>query len=161
MRDITYPAWTVVNYNDVKMDNRVISSNAIPVVYAVKTPIQLKSEMFINMRNMISTRGVSLLEDTDSGIEYLTKVYKFHKIKDDGLKRRMLQPYVETNILINEAVNLEQIVTQGYINLKEKSGRRKDRVMSLAYGLYYAKILEDEYKNKNKKSDLLDYIIFA
>ena len=161
VRGVTYPAWTVVNYNDVKMDNRVISPNAIPVIYSVKTPIQLKSEMFLNMRNMLTSGEMSLLVDSDDGIDYLNKTYKFYKIEDNDLRTRMLQSYAETSILINEAVNLEQVVTQGYINLKEKSGRRKDRVMSLAYGLYYAKILEDEYKKQNDDLDILDYVLFA
>lgn len=161
IRDITYPAWTVVNYEDAKMDNRVISSNAVPVIYAVKTPIQIKSAMFVNMRDMISTKDVSLLVDTDEAVEYLNKIYKFYKINDDSLRSRLLNSYLQTNILINEAINLEQIATQGYINLKEKSGRRKDRVMALAYGLYYSKLLEDEYKKQNVNVNLLDYVIFA
>ena len=143
------------------MDNRVISPNAIPVIYSVKTPIQLKSEMFLNMRNMLTSGEMSLLVDSDDGIDYLNKTYKFYKIEDNDLRTRMLQSYAETSILINEAVNLEQVVTQGYINLKEKSGRRKDRVMSLAYGLYYAKIFEDEYKKQNDDLDILDYVLFA
>lgn len=160
-RDITYPAWTVINSDDIKMDNRVISQNAVPVIYAVRTPIQLKSEMFLNMRNMISTKSVSLLSDTDEAIEYLNKIYKFYKITDNQLRNRLLNPYAQTNILINEAVNLEQVATQGYINLKEKSGRRKDRVMSLAYGLYYAKLIEDEYKKNIQNVNLLDYVLFV
>ena len=109
------------------MDNRVISPNAVPVIYAVKTPIQLKSAMFVNMRDMISTKDVSLLVDTDEGIEYLNKVYKFYKINDSNLRARLLNSYVQTNVLINEAINLEQVATQGYINLKEKAGRRKNK----------------------------------
>lgn len=110
---------------------------------------------------MITTNSVSLLVETNDGIDYLNKVYKFYKIEDSDLRERMLRSYVQTNLLINEAINLEQVVTQGFINLKEKSGRRKDRVMSLAYGLYYAKLLEDEYKNKSTKNDILSYILFA
>lgn len=161
VRDIQYPAWTVINYDDIKMTNRTISQNAIPLIYSVKTPIQLKSEMFMNMRNALSTGDVQLLVETQEAVEYLMKVFKFYKIKEEDLRNRLLNPYVQTNMLINEAINLEQIVTQGYINLKEKSGRRKDRVMSLAYGLYYSKILEDEYKNKRSKEDILSYVLFA
>ena len=51
------------------MDNRVISPNAIPVIYSVKTPIQLKSEMFLNMRNMLTSGEMSLLVDSDDGID--------------------------------------------------------------------------------------------
>lgn len=160
-RDIQYPAWTVINYDDIKMTNRTISPNAVPLIYSVKTPIQLKSEMFMNMRNALSTGDVQLLVETQEAVDYLIKVFKFYKVKEEELRNRLLNPYVQTNMLINEAINLEQVVTQGYINLKEKSGRRKDRVMSLAYGLYYAKLLEDEYKNKRDNDDILKYIMFA
>lgn len=143
------------------MANRVISNDAVPLVYSVKTPIQLKSEMFINMRNMISTKDVSLLVEFQDAVDYLVKNYKFYKIEDDDLRRRILDPYNQTNRLIDEAINLEQINTQGYINLKEKSGRRKDRVMALAYGLYCAKILEDSYRMRVEDTNILNYVMFA
>lgn len=158
-RDIIYPAWTVVNPEDVKMVNRTISSNAVPLIYSVKTSIQVKSAMFGNMRDMITSREVSLLSDTQEAIDYLNKNYEYYKIENDELRARLLNPYVQTDMLINESINLEQIVTQGYINLKEKSGRRKDRTMSIAYGLWYAKILEDELLNQSNSSSILDYII--
>jgi hypothetical protein len=40
---------------------------------------------------------------------------------------------------MNEAINLKQVSVQGRISAEEKSGRRKDRVMSLVYALDYAK----------------------
>ena len=140
------------------MVNRTISQNAVPVIYSVKTPIQLKSAMFSNMKDTLTSRDISLLSDTQEAIEYLNKNYEYFKIEDEDLRRRMLNPYAQTDMLISESINLEQIVTQGYINLKEKSGRRKDRTMSVAYGLWYAKKLEDEYMNKNDNSSILDYI---
>lgn len=157
-RGITYPAWTVINFEDVKMVNRTIDKNAVPIIYSVKTPIQLKSAMFSNMRDVLSTRDIDLLSDSQDATDYLIKNYEYYKIEDDGLKRRLMNPYVQTDLLVYESINLEQIVTQGFVNLKEKSGKRKDRVMSLAYGLWYAKLLEDEYINKKEDNSILDYI---
>ena len=77
------------------------------------------------------------------------------------MRGRLIGTYTQTDMLVNEAINLEQVNTQGYINLKEKPGRRKDRVMALAYGLYYAKILDDDYRREKNDSTLLDYILFA
>lgn len=138
-----------------------MSSTAVPVMYAVKTPIQLKSSMFINMKDMISTGDLTMPTTVDEGIEYLDKVFKFYKIEDSDLRGRLIGTYTQTDMLVNEAINLEQVNTQGYINLKEKPGRRKDRVMALAYGLYYAKILDDDYRREKNDSTLLDYIMFA
>jgi len=160
-RGENYPAWTVVNYDDVKMVNRTISQNAVPLIYSVKTPPQLKHEMFINMKNLFTSEEVSLLVESQEAVEYLNKYFKYYKIEDSNLRIRLLDSYVQTNMLINEAINLDQ-VAGGYINLKEKSGRRKDRVMSLAYGLYYAKLLEDNhFSNNNSDYGLLDYIQYG
>ena len=159
-RDITYPAWTVINPEDVKMSNRTISNNAIPVIYSVKTSIREKSQMLLHSRDILSTEAVSLLVDSQEAVEYLNKVYKYYKIDDNDLKVRLLNSYVQTSMFINEAINLEQVVVQGYISVKEKSGRRKDRVMSLVYGLSFALILEEQL---GQPSDLgfLDYIMTA
>lgn len=119
------------------MVNRTIDRNAVPVIYSVKTPIQLKSAMFSNMRDLITDGRVNLLVDSQEGLDYMMKNYQYYKIEDEDLKKRLMNPYVQTNRLIDEAISLEQVVTQGYINLKEKAGNRKDRVMSLAYGLWY------------------------
>lgn len=157
-RNIIYPAWTVINPEDVKMVNRTISSNAVPVIYSVKTPIQLKSAMFGNMKDILTSNDLSLLCETQEAIEYLNQNFGYYEIEDDELRARMLNPYVQTDMLISESINLEQVVTQGYINLKEKSGRRKDRTMSVAYGLWYAKKLEDQKFSDNEDTSILDYI---
>lgn len=157
-RDVIYPAWTVINPEDVKMVNRTISNNAVPVIYSVKTPIQLKSAMFGNMKDILTNNDISLLCETQEAIEYLNQNFRYYEIEDDELRARMLNPYVQTDMLISESINLEQVVTQGYINLKEKSGRRKDRTMSVAYGLWYAKKLEDQKFSDNENTSILDYI---
>ena len=156
-RDVTYPAWTVINPEDVKMSNRTISSNAVPVVYSVKTGIRDKSQMLIHSRDILATDNVSLLVDSQEAIDYLNKNYKYYKIEDTELRARMLNPYVQTSSFINEAINLESVIVQGYFSAKEKSGRRKDRVMSLVYGLNYAAILEDNLLN-NSSYGVLDYV---
>lgn len=155
---MTYPAWTVINPEDIKMVSRTISQNAVPVIYSVKTPIQIKSAMFSNMKDCLTSGDVSLLADIQEATDYLNKTFGFYKIEDEDLRRRMLNPYAQTDLLINESINLEQVVTQGYLSLKEKSGRRKDRTMSVAYGLWYAKKLEDDYVNQNQALNILDYI---
>lgn len=153
-----YPAWTVTNPEDVKMANRVISPNAVPIVYSVKTSIRDKSQMILHSRDIMSDGGVSLLVDSSDAIDYLIENYDYHKIKDEDLRSRMLNPYVQTALLINEAINLEQVTVQGYLSVKEKPRRRKDRVMAFVYGLWYANQLEEQLGVK-EDYNLLDYII--
>lgn len=160
-RGIVYPAWGLVNEDEVNIANHVISNDAIPVIYSIKTPIQIKSEMFVYSRNVLTNKNISLLVDTDKAIEYLNDNFSYSKLDDSNLKSRLMNPYVQTHMLWNEAINMDQVITQGYINLKEKSGRRKDRVMAFIYGLYYCKILEDRLSLDNDMEKILEYIAFA
>lgn len=157
-RDITYPAWTVYNPDDIKMSSRAISPNAVPIVFAIKTGIREKSQMLVHSRDILSTDQVSLLVDTQEAIEYLNVNYKYYKIEDSELRARMLNPYAQTSMFINEAINMEQVAVQGYISAKEKSGRRKDRVMSLAYGLSCALYLEEQL-SQPEEFNYLDYVM--
>ena len=162
-RGITYPAWTVVNSEDIKRTNRAlqVSNNAVPVMYSVNTSSsELLYSMITNAKNIIDKHEVSLLMDIDDGVEYLNENYNFFEETNGETRSRLLNPYAQTKVFINEAINLEQYIQGGYIKLKEKSGRRKDRVMSLIYGLWYCKILEDELNNKPNDS-ILDWIQWA
>ena len=65
------------------MVNRTIDRNAVPVIYSVKTPIQLKSAMFSNMRDLITDGRVNLLVDSQEGLDYMMKNYQYYKIEDE------------------------------------------------------------------------------
>lgn len=144
------------------MDNRAaqISNSAVPVVYSVKTPPELLYNMIVNTKNIIDKNDISLLINTNEAIEYLDNTFEFFNYHGDENRARILNSYAQTTIFINEAINLEQYIQNGYIKLKEKSGRRKDRVMALIYGLWYAKVLEDNL-NVQDNSSIIDFIQFA
>ena len=156
-RDVMYPAWMPINIDETKT-NRAISPNAVPVIYSISTSIKDKSRMLVHSRDIIDTDRISFLMDTQDVMDYLNRNYQFYKIEDQDLRRRILNPYAQTSAFVNEAVNLEKVVVQGYLSAKEKSGRRKDRVMSLVYGLEYAKILEDGLIQP-QEINLFDYIL--
>lgn len=155
-RDIMYPAWDVINRDETK-ETRAVSPNAVPLIYSVSTSIKEKSRMLIHSKDIIDTDKISFLTDYQDAQDYLNAHFSLYKIDDQDLRRRILNPYAQTNAFINEAVNLERVVVQGHISVKEKSGRRKDRVMSLVYGLEYAKKLEDDL-NRSQDFNLLNYI---
>lgn len=160
-RGVTYPSWTVVNPEDVKMSNRAgqISNNSVPVVYSVKTPADLLYNMIINAKNIFDKQDISFLMDTDDAVEYLNAHYEFYNIENSEYRARILNPYAQTKVFINEAINLQQYISGGYIKLKEKSGRRKDRVMALIYGLWYATVLENQLNQQN--DSIIDWVCWA
>ena len=46
--------------------------------------------------------------------------------------------------MVNESVNLSMAIAGGNIKLVEPSGSRKDRFTSLAYGNYFASLLDKD-----------------
>lgn len=163
IRGVTYPAWTTVNPEDLKSTNRVLTPNAVPVMYVIKTSSYDKHCIFVNARDMITSQEIHFPISDYEAIDEFNKKYNYYKIDNPDLKRRMLDPYVQTNMLIFEAINLETVVSNGYYNLKEKPSRRKDRVMSLCYNLDIVKQKEEEYiaLQNQRTNSFLDYVMFT
>ena len=159
-RGILYPAWTVVNSDDVKMVNRTLSKNAVPCVYAMRTSSLDKHNRFIIMRDMFETNDIHTPASDLEAIDYYNQNYQYYKIEDIGLKSRMLDTFVQMNLLIIEATNLETVISNGLYNLKEKPTKRKDRVMSLCYNLDIVKMKEKEYiaSQNQESSSFLDFV---
>ena len=65
-----------MNPENIKMSNRAISKDAVPVVYSVTTGIREKSQMLIHSRDILSTDAVSLLVDSQEAVEYMNINYK-------------------------------------------------------------------------------------
>lgn len=159
-RGETYPAWTALDPEDTKSIHRAIDPNAVPVVECVKTSLADKSRMLLYSRDAISLGDITLLVDTQDGIDYLNQNFEFYKIDDMEYRGRILQAYAQTSAFISEAINLKQVTVQGRISAVEKAGKRKDRVMSLVYTLDFAKQLEDEL-TETKTTSLLDWVFFG
>jgi len=58
-------------------------------------------------------------------------------------------------MLVNELVNLEYEIRNGFVKIKEQSGNRKDRYSSLSYVNYYARILESDLNKGNSDYDFV------
>ena len=72
---------------------------------------------------------------------------------------RLLKPYLQTTLLINEMINLEWSLNGGHIKVFEKGGSRKDRYSSCSYANYLADIIEKE-EMKKRKSNNKDFMAF-
>ena len=55
------------------MVNRTVDRNAVPVIYSVKTPIQLQPALFSNMRDLITDGRDTLPVDSQDGLAYMMK----------------------------------------------------------------------------------------
>lgn len=116
--------------------------------------------MLLHSRDIFATNKIAILVDTQDGLDYLNQNFQFYKETNQDLRGRCLQSYAQTSAFINEAINLRQVAVQGRTSVEEKSGRRKDRVMSMVYALDYANKLEQQL-NTNNDSSIFDYMFFT
>ena len=82
--------------------------------------------------------------------------YRGYNSLNSNEKSKMLLPYINTTLLINELINLQSEIKGVNIKVKEKSGMRKDRFSSIQYNIWVCAQLEQKL-NKPKSSTTIDY----
>jgi hypothetical protein len=149
-RDVEYPAWCAMN--NEKMEARALDKNALPVIFSIKV-VQRENnhEIAMFLKNCFEQKKIRLLVDEIRGREFLDDNKEYIKSSPED-KANMELPYFQTTALVNELVNLEYEISGGFVRFK-KSSARKDRFSSLAYGIYYSKILEMELFDQSDEDD--------
>ena len=71
---------------------------------------------------------------------------------------KLLLPYIQTSLLINEMINLDHDIVNNKVKLKERSGMRKDRFSSMEYNYYVTQLLATKLKPKNTEADILSIL---
>ena len=140
-RGIEYNAWTCIN--DEKMADRCKVSNAEPVIYSIKATSEINSAIAFSLRDNIKRKKLKLLLDENKARQNLLSIKGYGKLSiEEQVKLEV--PFKQTSALVNEMINLETVIVGNTITLKESGSMRKDRYSSLAYGNYFADILEAE-----------------
>lgn len=132
-------------FNDEELKEKCKAPNPIPCIYGIRGSLQLNHECHLTVKDMIERNLLEFLIDTQDAKEgFLSKNYSIHS-KTGEEQAFYLTPYIQTESLINEMINLNMEIKNGYVKLKETSSKaRKDRYMSLAYANYFANTLEQD-----------------
>ena len=109
--------------------------------------------MATHLRDLLQRKRVELLEPSDKAIDFLNEVYGYDA-KDMNIRQELLMPYVETELLSIEMMNLEFEVRGGFIRVFEQRSGRKDRYVSFAMANFLARQLELKHYRKDKKQDI-------
>ncbi|MNI85421.1 hypothetical protein D3C73_1424140 [compost metagenome] len=116
---------------------------------------EVNHEIAVWLKTALEKRLIRLLVNDAEGKEYLIDKQDLMN-KTPYEHAMLLRPYVQTTALVNELINLESEVRNGFIKVFEKGRSTKDRYSSIGYANYIAKILEQE--NLQKKDDSIDYL---
>lgn len=140
-RDVEYEAWC--SFNDEEMMKRAKTPNPLPVVFSIKAGARTNHEIATYLRTDLQNSNIELLVSEIEARDILSDK-KYFQEADPEERAEYLRPFVQTTMLVNELVNLDHDIVGGYIRVKEKSGKRKDRYSSLGYCNYLARYLENE-----------------
>lgn len=153
-RGIEYPAWQCMN--DSNIAARIQVAGALPVLFAVTASKRLNSDIATITRKELLEERVDLLIPHSDAIEsVLPKMPEYQSSLELEKQFFYEAPYVETQALINEMVELVyDIMPQtGIIQIQEQDGNHKDRYTSVSYGLYFASLLEQDMLSEQDEYD--------
>lgn len=151
-RDCEYPAWT--SFNDENTAERIKNKEALPVIYSVKADATFNHEMHLSMKDIFEKGKIKLLVNSIKSKDYLDTKKEYLNSSTEG-KVSFELPYAQTDLLINEMVNLSYEINKNTNKLKlvEPSTGYKDRYVSLAYANMYIKRLEEDLQNNDDNFD--------
>ncbi len=158
-RDIEYDAFTVFEHKSLsntlieELKEKTLGKNAKPVIYPILAYRKENSAIAVDFRDKLQRGLCSFLVSESEAEVYLNRHNKEYANGNDvELSNWFTLPYLQTELLINEAVNLEYTMSGGDVVLTTVGGARKDRYTSGSYGNYFASLLELDYL-KNDDSD--------
>lgn len=155
----TYAMLNVCNDDEVAL--RCKSSNAKKVIYAIKANSKFNNDIALDLRAGFQNGVINLLISEIEAEDQMDKNIKgFNKLSDVQQAKTKL-PYFETSMLIEELINLEYETSNGLIKVKEKSGMRKDRYSSIAYGWFVVQQLAQQLKPTSYTTNILDNFTFT
>ena len=152
-RNEEYPAMTSMSHpslDNVKYEellNHTSALNALPIIYPISADAKLNSQIAVELRDKLQKKMVDfLVKDADAETYLLKNNKEFADSKiEPEIRAGFLQSYVQINLLVNECINLEMAIIGGNIKLETAtSTARKDRYSSLAYGNFFASLLDQD-----------------
>lgn len=147
------PPYSVINDSDY---DKYRQPNSIPMVFSLKAQAKdtKNSDMINHFMTVFNRMDVDLLVNENNGIKELEKKFK-KKIKDSEEMTILQIPYVLTNVLCEQIMNLKYKQNGNNTSVERISSRiQKDNYSALLYGLYW--IYLEEKKNRIHRNNNFD-----
>lgn len=136
-----YPA--INCFNNDEMAARCKVKSAPKVICSIKASERFNSDAALLLREGFKSGKIRMLiNELDSEEERSLGQWKSYKAITEYDKVRLMMPYMNTSLLVNELINLKYEPKASTVKVYEKSGFRKDRYSALAYGYWWAIQLE-------------------
>lgn len=151
----TYQAMTSCNNEEMAARCKVKGANK--VVWCIKANADFNNNAANALRSAFKNGTIDILSTVFDAEETLKKIPGWSKLSYTE-QSRIQMPYLQTDLLINEMINLEHSLVNNKVKLKERSGMRKDRFSSMEYNNYVVGIISNELKPKNIEQDIINML---
>lgn len=158
-----YQAWTVcrdrllqVSSDNVLSDkvNRTITNDAENVVIPIAGTSEINSQMHLSMRKTLKDGTMEFLKDDTDMEALMTDRDEHWLLKTPEQRRDFLIPFLNTRLMITEAVSLSTKNVNGIVKLEESRSDVKDSYMSLTMLNYFFEKLTNKYaQDENQNED--------
>lgn len=148
-RDIEYESW--ICFNDENTASRIKNKDSKPVLYIYKGNAEINHELHIYMKDALEKNRIKLLVNSTEAKDYLDTKREY--INSSTLDKVNFEKcYIQTDLLINEMINLNMEINKNTnkIKLVENRNGTKDRYISLGMGNYYIKLLELDLQDSDE-----------
>ena len=161
-RKIEYtPFYSMNEKDDIKLKLFHTEDEYEEKIFTVSATEEYNSEMAMDLKDKIINRRINLLLSKSDVREHFDNEKWYHKLSPED-QLDLMMPYIQTQLLETEMVLLERIPHDKYVKLKEQSGKRKDRAVSLMMGnMFITQLERDLNKKKNIITDPSKYFLFG
>ena len=162
----TWYNWGVINDDpDPKTGKRKYKNFETPetihnAMYIMKATAPLNTEMYSYCQTQMQHGKIKFLIDDSIAKNKLLAQAQGQKMSPEK-RNEYLKPFVLTNVLKEQMMNLVETSDKGNIILKPANNKIKhDKFSGLIYGLYYCKLQEDK-GHKRSTRDLSNLMMFT
>ena len=135
-----------------ELRNRTVDKNAIPCIIPFIGTSETNSLAWQSLKKQLEVNNIKFLVSAQEYQTHLEDSGEYFDMTAEEFAQAVL-PYIQTDEVIQECVNLSAEYRNGLVRLSEPRSGYKDRAVCLAYGNYIAEKIENKYNKQNQKQE--------
>lgn len=135
-----------------ELKNRTIDKNARHCLIPFIGTLENNSKAWQSLKKELETNNIKFLISMQEAQTILEDTGEYFNLTSEQFAEKV-SPYGQTDLLIQECVNLSAEYKNGLVRLKEQRSGYKDRAVVLAYGNYIAELLDTKYAQSYQEED--------
>ena len=136
----------------IDLSQRTIDKNAIHCIIPFVGGTEVNSFAWVELKKQLETGNIKFLTSVQDRQELLEDDGSYFKMTSEEIAQDLL-PYGQTDLLIQEAVNLKTEYRNDKIKLTEPRNGTKDRIVILSYANYIMTLIENEWLKQQQQGD--------